>query len=160
MFSGTIRENICFDIKGNNDSKLIKATSEASIYSTIKSLPDGFETLVGEKGVILSGGQKQRIALARAFICNNPLLLLDDPISQVDVETGNKIINQIRKKAGSTSIIIISHRLSAVSFADQIITIEKGRIIQSGTHSELMENDNFYATTYHLQALEEELNAF
>ena len=160
MFSGTIRENICFDIKGNNDSKLIKATSEASIYSTIKSLPDGFETLVGEKGVILSGGQKQRIALARAFICNNPLLLLDDPISQVDVETGNKIINQIRKKAGSTSIIIISHRLSAVSFADQIITIEKGRITQSGSHAELMENDNFYATTYHLQALEEELNAF
>ncbi len=160
MFSGTIRENICFGISGNNDSDLIKATTEASIYNTIKSLPDGFETIVGEKGVILSGGQKQRIALARAFICNKPLLLLDDPISQVDVETGNRIINQIRKKAGSTSIIIVSHRLSALGFADQIITIKKGRITQSGSHAQLMKNDNFYATNYRLQSLEEELNEF
>jgi len=160
IFSGTIRENICFGDRGNNDSELIKAATEASIYNTIKLLPDGFETLVGEKGVILSGGQKQRIALARAFICKKPILLLDDPISQVDVETGNSIINQIRKKAGRTSIMIVSHRLSAVSFADQIITIEKGLITQSGTHSELMKNDNFYAAAYRLQALEEELNAF
>ncbi len=160
IFSGTIRENICFGAEGKNDSELIRAANEAALYDTIKSFPAGFETIVGEKGVILSGGQKQRIALARAFITNRPVLLLDDPISQVDIETGAGIINEIRKKAGSRTIIIVSHRLSAVSFADRIITIEQGRITESGSHSELMENDNFYAGAYRLQALEEELNAF
>ncbi|WDN87224.1 ATP-binding cassette, subfamily B, multidrug efflux pump [Desulfosarcina sp. BuS5] len=160
LFSGTIRENICFGISGNNDSELIEAATEASFYETIKSFPDGFETFVGEKGVILSGGQKQRIALARAFMHHKPVLILDDPISQVDIETGNRIINRIKQKAGRMTIIIVSHRLSAVSFADRIVTIEKGRITESGSHAELMENDNFYAGTYRLQALEEELNAF
>jgi len=160
MFSGTIRENICFGAEGKNDSELIRAANEAALYDTIKSFPAGFETIVGEKGVILSGGQKQRIALARAFITNRPVLLLDDPISQVDIETGAGIINEIRKKAGRRTIIIVSHRLSAISFADRIITIEQGRITESGSHSELMENDNFYAGAYRLQALEEELNAF
>ncbi len=160
IFSGTIRENICFGAEGKNDSELIRAANEAALYDTIKSFPAGFETIVGEKGVILSGGQKQRIALARAFITNRPVLLLDDPISQVDIETGAGIINEIRKKASRRTIIIVSHRLSAVSFADRIITIEQGRITESGSHSELMENDNFYAGAYRLQALEEELNAF
>ncbi len=159
LFAGTIRENI---LLGNNkikDSALITATKKASLYDTIKLFHNGFETIIGEKGVILSGGQKQRIALARALLKEAPVLIFDDPISQVDVETGNDIINSIRSMAGEKTIIIVSHRLSAIRFADQIIALDRGRIVESGTHAELMEYDRYYAKTYRLQEIEEELNA-
>ena len=155
LFADTIRENITFGDKNVNESELIKATEEACLYDTIKSFTNGFETIIGEKGVILSGGQKQRIALARAFIQNSSILILDDPISQVDMETGDAIINTIRSKAEQMTIIIVSHRLSAIRFSDTIITLTKGRILESGTHAELMVNDNYYAKTFRLQEIEE-----
>jgi ATP-binding cassette subfamily B protein len=127
LFAGTIRENILFGNNNKiNDSALITATKKASLYDAIKLFHDGFETVIGEKGVILSGGQKQRIALARVMLKEAPVLIFDDPISQVDVETGNDIINSIRSMAGEKTIIIVSHRLCAVRFADQIIALDKG----------------------------------
>ncbi len=156
LFDGTILENITFGNKRTKDPELIKAAEEACIYDTIISFSDGFETIVGEKGVILSGGQKQRIALARALIQNTSIIMLDDPVSQVDLETGNAIINSIRSMAGQRTIIIVSHRLSAVRFADQIIVLENGRIVESGAHAELLANDKYYAKTFRLQEIEEE----
>jgi ATP-binding cassette subfamily B protein len=159
LFAGTIRENIAFDDRQIPEDRLEKAVRDAALDDMIKKFPDGLETVVGEKGVILSGGQKQRIALARCLLRDNAILILDDPISQVDLETGTAIINTIRKMAGQKTIIIVSHRLSAVSYADRIITLDLGHITESGTHRQLLESDKYYAKTYHLQEIEEDLNA-
>jgi len=156
LFAGTIRENITF---GNNEIKeleLTQAVRGACFYDTLNTFPDGFETVVGEKGVILSGGQKQRVALARTLLENKSIIILDDPISQVDIETGEAIINTIRSMGGEKTIVIVSHRLSALRFADRIITLDRGRISESGTHSELMANNKYYAKTFRLQEIEEE----
>ncbi len=159
LFAGTIRENITFGNRQISGNRLEKAVRDAALYDTINNFPGGIETVVGEKGVILSGGQKQRIALARCLLQDAAILILDDPISQVDLETGTAIIKTIRDMAGKKTIIIVSHRLSAVSYADRIITLDLGRVRESGTHQELMESNNYYARTYHLQEIEEDLNA-
>jgi len=156
LFAGTIRENITLGNKKTKDPDLIRAAEKAWIYDTITSFPDGFETMVGEKGIALSGGQKQRVALARALLQDSSIMILDDPISQVDMETGDAIIKTIRSMAGHKTIIIVSHRLSAVRFADRIIALEKGRIVESGTHAQLMAHDKYYAKTFRLQEIEEE----
>ena len=156
LFAGTIRENITFGNTEINDRELIRAAEAVSIYETITSFTDGFETIVGEKGIVLSGGQKQRVALARALLKDSPIMILDDPISQVDMETGNAIIKTIRSMAGHKTIIIVSHRLSAVRFAHQIIALEKGRMVESGNHEALMAQDKYYANTFRLQEIEEE----
>jgi ATP-binding cassette subfamily B protein len=108
---------------------------------------------VGEKGVILSGGQKQRIALARAFLSQRQIFLLDDPISQVDTDTGHTLIETIREMASRQSMIIVSHRLSAVQFADAIMSMAEGRTIEYGTHAELTDNNQYYARTRQLQEI-------
>jgi ATP-binding cassette subfamily B multidrug efflux pump len=159
LFAGTIRDNITFGNREITDERLEKAVKDAALYETIHSFAAGYETVVGEKGIILSGGQKQRIALARCLLKDTAILILDDPISQVDLETGTAIINTIRKTAGSKTIVIVSHRLSAVNYADCIISLDQGRIAESGTHRQLMDSDNYYAETFRLQEIEEELNA-
>jgi ATP-binding cassette, subfamily B, multidrug efflux pump len=156
LFAGTIRENILFDTTNTREPELIQAVQGACFFEAVNAFPEGFETVAGEKGVILSGGQKQRVALARTLLKDSSIMILDDPISQVDIKTGETIINTIRSMAGKKTIIIVSHRLSAVRFADQIITLDRGCIIESGTHSELMANDRYYARTYRLQEIEEE----
>jgi len=115
VFAGSIADNICLGAGGGDQAPLIAAAEKALIYDTVQSLPRGFDTLVGEKGVTLSGGQKQRLALARAFYSDRPLLILDDPISQVDADTGRRMIAAIRAMRGRKTIVISSHRLSAVS---------------------------------------------
>jgi len=160
LFAGTIRENITFGSRRISEDRLEKAVRDAALYDTIASFPAGFETVVGEKGVILSGGQKQRIALARCLLQDAAILILDDPISQVDLETGTRIIKTIRAMAGHKTVVIVSHRLSAVSHADRIIALDQGRIAESGTHRQLMESDKYYAKTFRMQEIEEDVNAY
>jgi ATP-binding cassette subfamily B protein len=159
LFAGTIRENLTFGNPLIKETQLKTITQKAALYDTIRSFPNGFETIVGEKGVILSGGQKQRVALARCLLREGGVLVLDDPISQVDLETGTAIIDMIKAMIGDKTIIIVSHRISAVSFADQIIALEKGRIIERGTHRELIVTNQYYAKTFQLQEIEEGINA-
>ena len=159
LFAGTIRENIAFGNPFIAESQLETVTRQAALYDTIRAFPKGFDTIVGEKGTILSGGQKQRIALARCLLKESDILILDDPISQVDLETGTAIIDTIKSLTGQKTIIIVSHRISAVSFADRIIALERGRIIEEGTHRELIATRQYYARAYQLQEFEEDVNA-
>ena len=159
LFAGTIRENITFDQPQINESQLEKAAEKAALLETVTNFPNGFDTIVGEKGVILSGGQKQRIALARCLLLDTDILILDDPISQVDFETGTTIVNTIKSMAADKMILIVSHRLSAVRFADSIIGLDSGRIAEFGSHDELIQAGRYYARTIHLQEIEEDVNA-
>ncbi len=159
LFAGTIRENIILKTGQPNDQLLTTAIDKAALAATLTLFPKGLDTIVGEKGIILSGGQKQRIAIARALLSNAPILVLDDPISQVDVETGQKIIAAIRQIRRFKTIIIVSHRISAVSFADQILSLDSGRVIEAGTHADLIDNNLYYAHTYQLQQIEEDTHA-
>jgi ATP-binding cassette, subfamily B, multidrug efflux pump len=154
LFADTVSGNIMFTPEGGQSPELSRAVQSASLYDTVLSLPNGFNTLVGERGVILSGGQKQRVALARAFLNDAPVLILDDPISQVDRETGDRIIQSIRSLRGVKTVIIVSHRLSAVRFADAVIVMDKGRVIGSGAHEELLLADPYYARTFFMQEME------
>jgi ATP-binding cassette subfamily B multidrug efflux pump len=159
LFAGTVRDNITFGNPLITDDELEKVTKKAAVYDTIRSFPNGFETIAGEKGVVLSGGQKQRIALARCLLPEAAVLILDDPISQVDLETGTAIINTLKSIIGHKTIIIVSHRISAVSFADQIIALDQGRIIEHGNHIDLLAKNQYYAKTFRLQEIEERINA-
>jgi ATP-binding cassette subfamily B multidrug efflux pump len=160
LFAGTIRDNIAFGDPRHSDADIIQAARDAALYDTIQSFAHGLDTVVGEKGVILSGGQKQRIALARCLIQSPALLILDDPISQVDTETGNTILKNLRSRAGDCTLIIVSHRLSALKPADLILILDQGRIRESGNHSELMASDDYYAKILRLQEIEEELDVY
>jgi len=155
LFSGTIEDNI---LAGGpvSGSDIVSAAEKAALRRTVEHFPNQWDTIVGEKGVILSGGQKQRVALARALIRTTPILILDDPISQVDVATGTAIMNAIQDMVGSRTIIIVSHRISAVRFADTIVVMDQGQIAAKGSHEELTAFDNFYTRTFRLQQLEEE----
>jgi ATP-binding cassette subfamily B protein len=155
LFAGTLRDNITLSSQGVSDADLQRATSLAALDDTIKELPRGFDTVVGEKGVILSGGQKQRVALARALLNDAPILVLDDPVSQVDTRTAARIGEALQSLAGEKTLIIISHRLSAVRHADQIVVMERGRILSAGSHAELMEAGGYYARSYRLQEIED-----
>ena len=155
LFAGTVRENISFGSQGITDAALQRAIHLAALKDTIDELPRGLETVVGEKGVILSGGQKQRVALARALLNEAPILVLDDPVSQVDTRTAARIVGTLKSMAGGKTVIIVSHRLSAVRHADKIVVMEKGRIVTSGSHAQLMAADGYYARTYRLQEIED-----
>jgi ATP-binding cassette subfamily B protein len=155
LFAGTLRDNILFGLTQASESQVDKALAEAGLVDTIAAMPSGLDTVVGEKGILLSGGQKQRVALARALLIDAPIVLLDDPISQVDTATGQIIIDAIRRMAGRKTIIIVSHRLAAVRFADRIISFEKGSLIESGSHDELLDNRGYYAGVFALQELED-----
>ncbi len=158
LFAGTIRNNILLNSTDASE-RLIPASIKACLHETVLKFPKGYDTVVGEKGIILSGGQKQRVALARAFLKDAPLLVLDDPISQVDTETGNAIIQAIRQKTGHQTVVIASHRLSALKSSDIIISLKNGSIVESGTHTDLMTQNGYYAQTYQMQEIEETINA-
>jgi ATP-binding cassette subfamily B protein len=153
LFSGSIRENITFG-EDIGDESVINAAKSAALYDTIMSFPAGFDTVVGEKGIVLSGGQKQRIVIARALIKDPPILLFDDPIGQLDTQTAAVIIETIRTLSRKKTIIIASHRLSAIQYADNIIVLENGRLTESGTHDDLIASDGYYAKTYFIQNAE------
>jgi len=144
LFNGTIEENIAFARPGAARGEIEAAARTARIHGDIMGMPDGYGTQVGERGVKLSGGQKQRIAIARAVLCQSPVLILDEATASVDVKTEAKIQQAIGEIAGTRTIITIAHRLSTVRGADVIFVFEKGRVAQSGTHAELIGRDGLY----------------
>jgi ATP-binding cassette subfamily B multidrug efflux pump len=155
LFAGTVRENITFGRTSISDEVLEQASRRAALGSTIAELPDGFDTVVGEKGINLSGGQKQRVALARALLADAPIMILDDPVSQVDTQTAAHITDTLRALAGRKTLLIASHRISALRHADNIIVLENGRIVTTGNHDQMMAASGYYARAYRLQELED-----
>ncbi|UQZ82163.1 putative multidrug resistance ABC transporter ATP-binding/permease protein YheI [Paenibacillus konkukensis] len=151
LFSTTIRDNIAFHQRDTAFEHVAKASKQAQIYDNIMEFPDQFETKLGERGVTLSGGQRQRTSLARGFIKNAPILILDDSVSAVDAVTETKIIENLRLNRKNKTTIIIAHRISAIKHADEIIVMDEGTIVQRGTHHQLMAEDGIYAKLYSIQ---------
>jgi ATP-binding cassette subfamily B protein len=157
LFSETVRENIAFGKEDATDDDVRSAAQAASIAEEIESFPEQYRTLVGERGITLSGGQKQRTAIARAIIRNPRILILDDALSSVDTHTEDKILNHLREIMQGRTTIFISHRVSTVRNADRIAVLHAGRIVELGTHDELVAKNGYYTDLYNKQLLEEEL---
>jgi ATP-binding cassette subfamily B protein len=157
LFSETVRENIALGVENPTAAEVENAAQVASIWGDVQDFPKKFETLVGERGITLSGGQKQRTALARAVVRDPKILVLDDALSSVDTETEEKILRRLHDVMRQRTTILISHRCSTVKHADQIIVLREGRIVEQGTHDELLERGGYYFDLYQKQLLEEEL---
>lgn len=155
LFSSTIRENIAFGNTNAGEEDIIRAAKKAEIYDEIMEFGEGFNTLLGEKGTNLSGGQKQRIAIARALLLNPAILILDDALSSVDSQTEKAIMENIYLFLKERTSIIISHRISAIRDADEILVMDDGRIIERGIHDELIKKGGLYRRLYEKQRLEE-----
>lgn len=159
LFSRSIRDNILFGKSEATEEQLQQALERASFAKDIQFLPDGLETMVGERGVALSGGQKQRVSIARALIADPEILLLDDALSAVDAKTEMEIISGIKNERQNKTTIITTHRLSAVQHADWIIVLEDGVIIEEGTHEQLLQQNGWYKEQYDRQQIEMELSS-
>jgi ATP-binding cassette subfamily B multidrug efflux pump len=157
LFSETVRENIAFGVPKASDVEIQWAAEAADIAADIEEFPEKYKTLVGERGITLSGGQKQRTAIARALIRNPRILILDDALSSVDTHTEDKILNHLRDVMHGRTTIFISHRVSTVRNADRIAVLHGGRIVELGTHDELLALNGYYSDLYNKQLLEEEL---
>jgi ATP-binding cassette, subfamily B, multidrug efflux pump len=159
LFSDTVRENIAFGVESATDEQIRSAADAANIATDIESFPGQYETMVGERGITLSGGQKQRSAIARAIIRDPRILVLDDALASVDTYTEEKILNHLREVMQGRTTIFISHRVSTVRNADRIAVLHDGRIVELGTHEELLARNGYYTDLYNKQLLEEELAA-
>jgi ATP-binding cassette subfamily B multidrug efflux pump len=157
LFSDRIRENIALGVDSATDQEIHDAADAANIAADIETFPEGYDTMVGERGITLSGGQKQRTAIARALIRNPKILILDDALSSVDTHTEDKILNHLRDVMRGRTTIFISHRVSTVRNADRIAVLHGGRIVELGTHDELLALNGYYCDLYNKQLLEEEL---
>ncbi len=157
LFSDRIRENIALGVESATDQEIHNAADAANIATDIEGFPEGYDTMVGERGITLSGGQKQRTAIARALIRNPKILILDDALSSVDTHAEDKILNHLRDVMRGRTTIFISHRVSTVRNADRIAVLHSGRIVELGTHDELLALNGYYSDLYNKQLLEEEL---
>ncbi|MEO7386774.1 MAG: ABC transporter ATP-binding protein, partial [Gammaproteobacteria bacterium] len=146
LFYGTIADNLRVAKQDATEAELIAATKAAELYDYIKSTPDGFNTRVGDQGMALSGGQAQRLAIARAFLKNAPIVVLDEPTSQIDVETETLLNRALARLTAQKTVLLIAHRLSTIEQADRIIVLEGGRLAESGTRQELLARGGIYAS--------------
>ena len=157
LFSDTLAENIAFGVEKVDRKRIEWAADVAGLFEDVAGFPDGYDTLVGERGLTLSGGQKQRTAIARAILREPRILILDDALSSVDTYTEEKILGQLRGVMRGRTSLIVSHRISTVRDADLICVLDEGRIIEQGTHGELLAHGGEYSALYERQLLEEEL---
>lgn len=157
LFSKSIEDNIAFSSQEKvSKERVVEAAKFADIHEDIMKFPDKYETMVGERGVTLSGGQKQRISIARAYLKDAPVIILDDSLSAVDTETEENILEGLEKIKEQT-LILISQRISTVKEADHIIVLDEGRIVQRGKHEELLKEEGLYKRIYEKQLLEDRL---
>jgi len=161
LFSTTLAENIAFGARGDQhqQERIADVAAVSRLDKDLAQFPQGYETTVGERGITLSGGQKQRVAIARAVAIDPKILVLDDALSAVDTHTEEEILHGLRAVMAQRTSIIVSHRVSTVRDADQIVVLHEGRVAERGTHDELIRRDGFYADLYRKQLLEEELKA-
>ena len=157
LFSSTIKSNIGFTPEEPDMEEIRRAARISQIDDTIMELPDKYETMLGERGVNLSGGQKQRVSIARALVKDPSILILDDCLSAVDTNTERTILDDLKPFMEERTCIIIAHRISTIQDADEIIVLDDGKIIERGTHEELLANEGYYSRIYHRQLLEEEI---
>jgi ATP-binding cassette subfamily B protein len=157
LFSTRIKDNIAFALPEVDEERVRWAAQVASLAREVEEFPRGYDTVVGERGITLSGGQKQRLTLARALVADPPILVLDDALSSVDTRTERAILQALRATTRGKTVIVISHRISAVRDADFIVVLEEGRIVETGTHASLVARGGVYAEIFQQQALEEEL---
>ena len=157
LFAMSIKENIRFADTKYKDKQVEDITKVCGIYDDIVNMTDGFDTIIGERGVSLSGGQKQRMAMSRALIMNPEILILDDSLSAVDAKTEHLILENLKEERSGKTTIITTHRLSAIVHADLIIVMDNGKIIERGTHDQLIAQDGWYKETYNTQQLEEKM---
>ena len=160
LFNGSVRENIAFGCPGASDEHIVAAAVTANADEFIQRLPDGYETLIAERGTTLSGGQKQRIAIARAILRDAPILLLDEPTSSLDSSSEQVVMEALERAAQRRTTLIIAHRLSTARLADRIVVLDRGRIVEEGSHFELLARKGKYAQFYHLQMMTEAVDSW
>jgi ATP-binding cassette, subfamily B, bacterial len=151
LFSGTIRENIAFGRRNATEQEIVAAAVTANADEFIQRLPDGYDTLVAERGSSLSGGEKQRIAIARAVLRDTPILILDEPTSSLDAASERLVIDALERAAEGRTTLIIAHRLTTVRLADRVVVLEKGHVAEEGSSQELLARNGKYSHLYHLQ---------
>jgi ATP-binding cassette subfamily B protein len=152
LFYGTVRDNIAYGLPDADDDDIVAAAKAAEAHDFVTNLPDGYDTMVGERGVKLSGGQRQRVAIARAILQDPEILLLDEATSDVDTETELLIQKSLDRLTADRTTLVIAHRLSTVKDADQIVVVEDGRVVERGTHGDLLAEDGLYANLWAVQA--------
>ena len=158
LFSDTIANNIAFGVRDADPEKIRAAARAADVHDNIMDFPDGYETMLGERGVTVSGGQKQRISIARALMKDAPILILDDALSAVDTDTEERILRQLKELRKDKTTLIVAHRISTIQHADHILVLEDGRTAEYGTHAELLAAGGLYHSLYEKQQLEKQLH--
>ena len=156
LFNDTIRYNIAYGRADASYEDITAAAKSARIHDFILSLPEGYDTMVGERGLKLSGGEKQRVGIARTLLKNPPILILDEATSALDSETEASIQGALKRAGEGRTVITIAHRLSTIADADRIIVLENGLVVEEGTHDALLDLDGRYATLWHRQMQDEE----